>query len=525
MRLPSVATVQACNLAVPGAWRLWCIFFAYSALAALLVQLVVLPYILPRVHAGHGLLVEGDWGYHHETSADLAQRVRTEGWSTWRLRPEGEHALHGVVSAVYAVTLAEPWTLIPLHAAIHATSAIVLMWITAIFVPSRRHALLAALPFLLFPSAMMSYTQIAKDGYVICGGFLFVYGWLLLAECRTRWPGWRVALTVIALILVGTTLSWSMRPYTAYILQGIATLFAIVLSARNLADVWREAAVVRGLAASASAWSVVLLLIVPFSGAGMYLQEAPAPRESSAVSPPRTMAGAVGESAVSPTGAVGESAVSPDRESTSPATLAELEFEGAPSAPDSDEPWTESVLMPGVLRDAFYSLAAVRLRWASNQGNSTIDLSFMPDSVAGPNGIPVPQSTGPDLWRDMLGYLPRAITVAFLSPFPLHWFQPGSIPSTTLMRQISGVEMLLVYVAWLGLAVVVWRWRSRIELWLVLVYGLVNIVVWTFAIPNLGTLYRVRYGPLMLLVGVGLAGGAAALSGRRLAGQSTGQSP
>ena len=242
MRLRSLAPVQPYHLAAPWAWRLWCIFFAYSALVALLVQLVVLPYILPAIHDGHGLLVEADSVYHHERGANLAQRVRTEGWSTWRLRPEGEHSLHGVVSAVYAVTVAEPWTLIPLHAALHATSALVLMWIAAIFVPSRRHALLAALPFLLFPSAMMSYAQISKDVYTICGGFLFLYGWLLLAECRTRWPGWRAALTVIALIVGGTTLSWSMRPYTVYILQGIATLFAVMLSARNLADVWREAA-------------------------------------------------------------------------------------------------------------------------------------------------------------------------------------------------------------------------------------------------------------------------------------------
>ena len=502
MRIRSLAPVQAYDLAVPGAWRLWCMFFAYSALATLLVQLVVLPYILPAMHWGHGLLVEGDWGFHHEMGAELAQRVRTEGWSTWRLRPEGEHALHGIVSAVYAVTVAEPWTLIPLHAALHATSALVLMWVVAMLVPSGRHALLAALPFLLFPSAMIGYAQVGKDVYTICGGFLFLYGWLLLAECRTRWPGWRAALTVIALIVGGTTLSWSMRLYSVYILQGIATLFAIVLSARNLADVWREAAVVRGLAASASAWSVVLLLIVPFIGAGMYLEEAPAPNESSAVSPPRTMAGTVREPVVSP-----------DRESTQSEfegapTLAESEFEGAPALPESDEPWTGSELLPGVLRDTLYSVAAIRLRWVANEGNSTIDQSFMPESAT-----------------EMLGYLPRAMVVAFLSPFPYHWFQPGSMPSTTLMRRIAGVEMLLVYVAWLGLAVVAWLWRSRIELWLILVYSLVNILVWTFAIPNLGTLYRVRYGPLMLLVGLGLAGGAAALSGRRLAGQSTGQSP
>ena len=386
------------------------------------------------------------------------------------------------------------------------------MWIAAILVPSRRHAVLAALPFLLFPSAMIGYTQITKDVYTICGGFLFLYGWLLLAECRTRWPGWRVVLTVIALIFGGTTLSWSMRPYTVYILQGLATLFAIVLTGRNLADMWRgSVAVVRGLTASTSAWSVVLLLIALFFGAGMYLQEAPAPNENSAVSPPRTMAGAVGESVVPPdresTQSEFEGAPAvPDN--TSPATLAESEFEGAPAVPDSDEPWTESEPLPGVLRDTLYSVAAVRLRWVGNEGNSTIDLSFMPEDAA-----------------DMLGYLPRAMAVAFLSPFPWHWFQPGSIPSTTMMRRIVGVEMLLVYVAWLSLAVVAWIWRSRIELWLILVYSLVNILVWTYAMPNLGTLYRVRYGPLMLLVGLGLAGGAAALSGRRLAGQSTGQSP
>ena len=94
--------------------------------------------------------------------------------------------MHGVVSAVYAVTIAEPWTLIPLHAALHATSALVLMWVVAMLVPSGRHALLAALPFLLFPSALVGYAQISKDVYTICGGFLFLYGWLLLAGCRTR---------------------------------------------------------------------------------------------------------------------------------------------------------------------------------------------------------------------------------------------------------------------------------------------------------------------------------------------------
>ena len=522
MWLRSLAPVGGYHLAVPGAWWLWCIFFAYSSLATLLIQLVVLPYILPAIHDkcdaaacfvdgangtlttewrdrvvadgpqraelqslsrqlglvvsehamseyvdrdphGHGLLIEGDWVYHNRRGIELAHRVHTEGWSTWRLRPGDEHALHGIVSAVYVATLSEPWTLIPLHAALHATSALVLMWIAAIFVPSRRHALLAALPFLLFPSAMVSYAQISKDVYTICGGFLFLYGWLLLVQSRTRWPGWRVALTVIALILGGTTLSWTMRPFIVYFHQTIATLFAIVLSARNLADVWRGSAGVRGLTASAGAWSVVLLLIVPFNVAGMLAE---------------------------------------------PRTGHRYYLQDATERPLASDGDVESFWMPGVLRDALYSVSEVRRRWVGNKGNSTIDLSFMPEDAT-----------------DMLGYLPRAMAVGFLSPFPWHWVRPGSFSSTTLMRKIVGVEMLLVYVAWLSLAVVAWLWRSRIELWMIFVYSLVNILVWTLATPNLGSLYRVKYGPMMLLVGVALACGAAALSERRLAGPSTGQSP
>ena len=68
--------------------RLWLLFFAYAAIVALLVQLVLLPYVLPGLHAGNGLLIGGDWiGFHHQ-AAELADQVRANGWSAWRLRPD-----------------------------------------------------------------------------------------------------------------------------------------------------------------------------------------------------------------------------------------------------------------------------------------------------------------------------------------------------------------------------------------------------------------------------------------------------
>ena len=65
-------------MASPG--TLWLLFFGYTTTVAWLVQLVLLPYVFPAWHAGHGLLVGGDWIGFHNTAAAIAQRIRAEGW-------------------------------------------------------------------------------------------------------------------------------------------------------------------------------------------------------------------------------------------------------------------------------------------------------------------------------------------------------------------------------------------------------------------------------------------------------------
>ena len=110
----------------------------------------------------------------------------------WRLR-NGEHALYGINAAVYALTVPEPWTLIPLQAALHATSALLLVYVVRPFVSSWGMAVGGALPFLLFPSSLITYAQITKDVYSICGGLMFLHGWLLLARWSEGGGGRRAA--------------------------------------------------------------------------------------------------------------------------------------------------------------------------------------------------------------------------------------------------------------------------------------------------------------------------------------------
>ena len=505
--------------------RLWLSYFGYAVLVAGLVQLVVLPYIFPGIHDGHGLLVEGDWVRHHQVTADLARRIHEEGWSTWEFRPGGEHALNGINSAVYALTVPEPWTLIPLQAALHATSTLLLVYILRLFVSSWGVAVVGALSFLLFPSSLITFAQISKDAYSICGGFVFLYGWLLLA----RWPersSWRRMIGIVALIMGGATLTWTTRPYLVEVMQGISVGFATLLMVRNAAASIRRAMLPsQGVLASAMAWLIVALLI-PFESLGseLYfvgsdgylassnrmspaaaiarLTEGPPATQSEPEEPPATQSEPeeppATQSEAQPLSIVDVALTEVDPTVTLQ-WLSDHYAAIAAARARSTVPWNNSWWLPAAIDDRLFSLVALRNRWEENEGGSTVDQDVMPESPG-----------------EVLAYLPRLLAVGFLAPFPGQWFEDGSFESTSIMRRAVGIEMMLVYVTWVGLALSIWRWRASLELWFILAYGGVHTLALAFTIPNIGSLQRARYGFLMVLVALGIAGATSILSRGRI---------
>ncbi len=549
----------------PG--RLWWCFFAYAATIAAFVQLVALPYIFPELHEGHGLLIEGDWVFHHRLITDAAMQIREQGWSAWKLRPYGEHGLHGIPSALYALIAPEPWTLIPLHAALHATSTLLLACIVRRFVASWRISVIAALSLLLAPSALITYTQITKDAYSICGGFMFLYGWVLLA----RWPeglNRRSGIGVAALIAGGAAVAWTGRPYLVQIFAIFSAGFATVIVIRMIVlRVRNTVTLMQGVLSSVLAWLMVATML-PLNALGgeMYLHSSPnLPREAFAnavsppmvsplmvsplmvsppvvsppmVSPPVVSPPMVSPPVVSPSEANSQSGLATNQSSPRPPQPKRLTGEAlriaqarrrayggvrppdswkigdpipgqtasrssesaagtvsAPEVPVGAAPWTASRWLPESVDNRLYSLVRLRYRWRENVGKSTIDQSVMPASLS-----------------ELAAYLPRLVVVGFLAPFPNQWFGEGEFASTTIMRRAVSVEMIVDYVALLGLVVSVWRWRSRLELWFVLAYGGVLTLIWAFIVPNIGSMHRARFGFLMVLVALGIGG---ILSSRR----------
>ena len=95
--------------------------------------------------------------------------------------------------------------------------------------------------------------------------------------------------------------------------------------------------------------------------------------------------------------------------------------------------------------------------------------------------------------KALIRYLPRALVIGVLAPFPAQWFDTTG--STGSMRTWAGLEMILWYVLLLP-SVLVGIPRAiakrRPEAWLVLGFSLVTLVAISLVVANVGTLFRLR---------------------------------
>jgi hypothetical protein len=108
--------------------------------------------------------------------------------------------------------------------------------------------------------------------------------------------------------------------------------------------------------------------------------------------------------------------------------------------------------------------------------------------------------------RDILTYIPRALQIVLLTPFPDQWFSEGSAPANSLMHRVSAFEMTVVYFALIFLPFAIWHWRRRIEIWITSIFSFSMMLIYGLVICNIGTLYRMRYYYITTIAALGLAG-------------------
>ena len=117
---------------------------------------------------------------------------------------------------------------------------------------------------------------------------------------------------------------------------------------------------------------------------------------------------------------------------------------------------------------------------------------------------------------DLIRYLPRAAVVGFFSPFPNAWFAKGNRVGLA-GRLLSGLETLAMYIFEALAIICLVRARRgasrRFSLWLLGLIAALGILSLGLVVVNVGTLYRLRYVFLFLIM-ILAAGGATQILGR-----------
>jgi hypothetical protein len=95
---------------------------------------------------------------------------------------------------------------------------------------------------------------------------------------------------------------------------------------------------------------------------------------------------------------------------------------------------------------------------------------------------------------DIVNYIPRAIQIGFLAPFPSQWIEQGNVTGK-VGRMIAGAETLLWYLLAFGSLFCLWKCN---DIWVALsvnvVISILVIMLLGFVVTNVGAMYRMRIG-------------------------------
>ncbi len=399
------------------------------------MQMIVLPYLFPSKHGGAGLLAEGDSLYFHEIALQMSRKIEMEGWAAWKLRPEGQ-VMSGILAFLYALFLKRPIVFLPIAAALHATATILLHKMARLFVVNQKLALVSVIPFVIFPSAMIWYTQIHKDGFFILGNYLFLYSFLSLLPWLQK-EGQRTKQTILSGIsgVLGIGVVWLARPDTLLLLLVTGSLMFALLSFAWILHSRKARTLVSPIPSLLIAFLIVAMIPAFLM---IRVESPPAPSEQFGV---------------------------------------ELK-------------WSKHKSIPSLIDRGFYLLALQRevYRQVHRSATSAVDIDVGLNSAA-----------------EIIRYIPRALAIGLLAPFPKDWSDISGHSHGKLFWLTAVIETVVVY---LGLTLLGWglvsRYRNNLAIWMGLAFSISMITVLSIAIPNLGTLYRLRYGFLLILVCFGM---------------------
>jgi len=406
------------------------------------------------MHGGGGLLAQ-DAIYFDSVARELAEQINAFGWGVWSPFPAQGAALNvAILGALYALFGHDPALIIPVNAAVHALGGVlVFLVVTEMSVDEHSGVvagIAAACLFIIFPSTLNWFAQIHKDGYAIAGTLVLLWTWLLAVNrpLDARFLFWLMLLQIPGVALIG-----GVRPYNLKLLVAASAGAGILIL---------SIAVVR------SEFRRMLRLVLFFVASSVM-----------------ALGGVVLATALSSRGQVAEVSESNTTLSVVAQSAAGELYSNWTGG--NGWHWSESPWLPNRLE--YYVQTMARTRAALIDYGITSGARSLVDADI------VPQSAG-----EVAAYFPRALEVALLAPFPTSWLKEVSIT-----RLVAAGEMAIYYLLLPGVLFLILRGR-RPSVLMALYFALFFLAVYGFTTANLGTLYRLRYGYLMVILAMGVLG-------------------
>jgi len=430
------------------------VIFFYALFTGLGIQLVLIPVFFPHFDLGDGMFVLDSSGFNQIAKSKAAEIV-SQGWGAWQLRPgEQPQSPAGIASVFYALITPKPYSVLPLNALVHAASGCFVLWLLRLCFPWKA-ALFGVVLFVVNPASLEWVAQMHRDGLFILGNLM--------------------SLVALILFLIGLK-KGEIRPIVFGFVFGV--LGAVITSIAR--DYWLQVL------------SVSALLTIPL----MVWAYLTSPRTTDFRTPLAFLVlffGVVFGQFQLSKHLLADSGGAPDYERATQ-RFANQAASSLASAPEVNyetivrDSWSVTSGLPTWIDRKLFVVHSRRLATIRDGGNTLIDRDNL--LVSAP---------------EFLWYFPRALQVGFFSPFPEFWSGKASTPAMTIARKLMGGVTMLLYVCLIGLALGLYRYRNKAEIWLIFGFCLLGILLYVYGCPNVGSMMRYRYGFYMLLVSFGAA--------------------
>ncbi len=546
------------------ALKVWLCIFVYAVLAGLALQLIALPYVFPQLHAGNGLLAGRDWVGFHAQAVVEAQRILQDGWSEFRLRPDTDNSIVGIIAFFYVLFGPNPWVLLPLNAAMFATGGAALFSILKQLDLEDEEAIIAILPYLLFPSSLLQYGQIHKDVFCTAGVLVVLWTWVCLLRDGRKPAHFIPLIGIFAIALIVLSV---FRPYFMFPFLGLGMFLLVCYMVRTAWQFFRfkaeDIAITRWHRLEVNFQSVVIVAVLnacvyfmSISILDIRIQPVPYGDVHARFGVPDFRWASNRD--VRSADALRVFVVPPPK----PDVVAPLEPVSAPPALNPGDPgYAEQLASPAYKKyqaylealekykaykdspelkkynaylaspayAAFVSAVAEAASIKAAQQcramlfirddafiENTINRAFLKIAVARAgftaSGGPTAASNidkGINFCKneDLIRYIPRAFQIALFAPFPSKWFTVEKRNSSPIEIYISAVEMFYCYIAYFGLLYWLFSYRRwSVALLVPIAFAVGMSLLLGLAVANVGTLYRMRFPFAMIFVSIGMAG-------------------